>query len=120
MPPPDNTISIVHRIRILHKNLYVIGRKIPKRDKLGLHADIENLCIEILYLSIEAAFKPRSLKRIVLENLRVKIGVLKNLMRTEWELEIIDEKTYIRIAEEIVEISKMATGWLLYITQKGA
>ena len=38
------------------------------------------------------------------------------------ELKIIDTKTYLRLSEQLVEISKMANGWISYIskTQKGA
>lgn len=55
-----------------------------------------------------------------LENLRLKIEVLKHLIRTEHELRIIEEKTYLRLAEQLVEISKMTNGWINFVTQKGA
>jgi hypothetical protein len=46
------------------------------------------------------------------------IEKLKHLVRMEHEMQIIDEKKYIRIAGELVEISKMTTGWLKNVLQK--
>jgi len=113
-PPP-----IIHAIRILHKDLYYISNKISKPDKIGIHANVLTQSIKILKLAVETAFKPRELKRPILEILRVEIEILKHLIRTENELCIIDAKTYLRLAEQLVEISKMTNGWIGY-THKGA
>lgn len=78
------------------------------------------ISIEILSLAIEAAFKAKELKRPTLELLRIKTEVMKNLVRTENELAIIDMKTYVRLSEQLIEISKMANGWISFVTQKGA
>ncbi|MBI2475633.1 MAG: four helix bundle protein [Candidatus Taylorbacteria bacterium] len=103
----------------MHKDIYCIAEKLSKRDKLGIHAQIEKQSLICLSLAVESAFKPKQLKQIPLENLRVQIEMLKHLIRTESELHIITEKTYIRLAEQMVEISKMTNGWLTYTTQKG-
>ena len=70
-------------------------------------------------LSVEAAFRSPQTKTSPLEILRVKISVLKNLIRTEQELGIISEKIYLQLAKQTVEISKMTSGWLKSLTQKG-
>jgi len=111
-------LPIIHAIRILHKDIYCTSNRFSKRDKLGIHATIESLCIEILSLAVESAFKPGYQKKITLESLRLKIEVLKHLVRTENELEIIDQRTYLRIEKQLVEISKMTNGWITYVTQK--
>jgi len=71
-----------------------------------------------LSLAIEAAFQNKCYKKETLEKLRIKNSVLQNLLRTENELKIIEDKTYLRIAEQIMEISKMNNGWINYLTQK--
>ena len=111
-------MPIIHAIRILHKDIYCINKKLSKRDKLGIHATIEALCVEILSLAVEAAFRSKYTKKDALETLRVKVEILKHLIRTEHELEIIQDKTYLRLAEQIVGISKMTSGWISYVTQK--
>jgi hypothetical protein len=100
--------------------LYCIAEKLSKRDKLGIHSQIEKQSIFCLSLAVESAFKPKHLKQNTLEYLRVQIEILKHLVRTEHELGIIPEKTYIRISEQLVEISKMTAGWLAHVlkTQK--
>lgn len=79
---------------------------------------METLCIDILSLAVEAAFRPKHTKKDPLESLRLKIEVLKHLTRTEHEIEIIDNKTYLRLSEQMVEISKMTNGWINFVTQK--
>ena len=105
-------MPIIHDIRILHKDIYSTSEKLSKRDKLGIHTIIESLCLEILSLSVESAFKPRNQKKPVLEGLRIKLEILKHLVRTEHELKVIDAKTYLRLGEQIVTISKMVNGWI--------
>ena len=50
--------------------------------------------------------------------LRIKTNVLKNIVRTEYEIKVIDMRTYIRISEQLVEISKMTNGWINFVTEK--
>lgn len=112
-------MPIIHDIRILYKDIYNISNRLAKNHKLGIHTTIEHKIIEILSLAIESAFKAKNLKQNILEKMRVDIEILKHLVRTENELGIIDMKTYIRISEQIIKISKMTSGWINYITQKG-
>jgi len=83
----------------------------PKRDKLGIHKTIEEKCIIILSNSIDSALSPKEDKIMKLGKLRREIETLKHLIRLEYELKIIKEKTYIYIAEILQKISMMATGW---------
>jgi len=102
-----------------HKEIYEIGIKLPKHHKLGMHATVEKLCLDSLALTLESAFRPPIAKKVTLEMLRIKISVLKNILRTEYELGIINEKIYLRISEQLVEISKMTNGWIKSLTHKG-
>lgn len=69
---------------------------------------------------IRAAFATKIQKLPILERVRVSLEVLKHLVRTEHELRIIDEKTYLRIAALTVETSKMINGWIKYLAQNPA
>jgi len=71
-----------------------------------------------LSLAIEAAYRPKFQKKSSLEILRIRIDVLKHLIRTESELALIDNKKYLQLAEQVVEISKMTNGWINFLTQK--
>jgi hypothetical protein len=97
---------------LLHKDIYSIGRGLPKRDKLGLHKEIESLSIGLFSLLIEASFTPIPVKLEPLERARVKASLLQNLIRTENELGVLGEKTYLRLSESLVTISKDLNGWI--------
>ena len=114
--PPDRKIvaPIISHIQLLYKEIYAIGNQIPKRDKLGLHANIEKICINMLSKSIQASLKDREIKQQTLKELRIEIEILKHLIRIEFELNIIKEKSYLSIQEKLQEISKEAVGWEKY------
>ncbi|HEY4505331.1 MAG TPA: four helix bundle protein [Candidatus Paceibacterota bacterium] len=120
MPPPrsDVDISIIHSIKQVYTIIYQTGKKLPKSDKLGIHAYIEGLARNILELLISASFSYKNKKPEVLEKARILLEVLKHFVRVEYELHIIDEKAYIRIESGIIETSKMTNGWIKYLSQQ--
>lgn len=103
-------------MRQLYKRIYIAGKQLPKGDKLGIHKEIENKTITVFSLVISAVYANKNKKVEILENLRVELEVLKQLIRAEYEIHILPEKSYILISEKIVEASKMTNGWLKYLT----
>ncbi len=99
----------------LYKTIYLVGHTIPKRHRFGLQAKIESLCLEVLNLAITAAFEIKENKKPFLESARVKIEILKRLIRTENELNIIETKIYLDLEQRLQEISKMTNGWIKYL-----
>jgi hypothetical protein len=83
----------------------------PKRDKFGIHKIVEERCILILSNSIDSALSSKNSKIELLGKLRRDIETLKHLIRLEYELNIIKEKTYLSLAHILQDISMMATGW---------
>jgi hypothetical protein len=106
---------LVHHIDELYKIIYSLAGKIPKRDRFGLHAKVEGVCLMILELSIAAAFDPKDRKLISLRSVRTQIEILKRFIRIENDLEIINEKMYIDLEKRLQEISKMTNGWIKYL-----
>lgn len=117
LPPPrdNNDISVIHNIKQVYSIIYRTGKKLSKSDKLGIHAHCEQITRDILQKLITAEFSPTNKKLEILESARILLEVLKHFVRTEHELKIIDEKTYIRIEMLIIETSKMTNGWIKYI-----
>ncbi|MEK7147837.1 MAG: four helix bundle protein [Patescibacteria group bacterium] len=105
---------IIFHIQSFYKEIYIIGSKLPKRDKLGLHAVVEKICIKILTLSIKASLENKGSKQRTLKQLRINIETLKRLIRAELELKIIKENSYLLVQEKLQEISKEAVGWEKY------
>jgi hypothetical protein len=64
---------------------------------------------------IKATFSNKNKKLETLEEARIYLEALKHFIRTEHELHIIDEKSYIRIESCIIETSKITNGWIKYL-----
>lgn len=88
-----------------------MGTKMPKHYKLGIHRLIEEKCLAILSLTIDASLRSKQEKIPYLMTSRREIEILKHLIRMEYEIGIINEKSYILIASLLQNISMMATGW---------
>lgn len=110
---------VVHKTTRLYKDLYKISKGIPKRDKFGIYTKIENTCLDCLDLSIEATLLSKTEKIPILQKLRIKIELLKQLIRLLYELEIINSKKYFYLEQQLLKISKMATKWQQFLTNKG-
>lgn len=84
---------------------------------MGIQRHIEEICLNLFDEIIHAALVAKSRKTPHLETIRMMLEKLKHLIRLEYEMKIIHEKSYIQSQTELVEMSKMATGWLKYVTQ---
>ncbi|MCX6739929.1 MAG: four helix bundle protein [Candidatus Parcubacteria bacterium] len=118
---PAKTFSppaIIHNIADLYKNIYKINKKLPKQDRFGIGKRIEDSCLDCLNLAIEAALSSSENKIVFVSKLRTKIETLKQLIRVQNELTIIPDKTYLDLQNQLQEVSKMATGWQKYLTNK--
>ena len=116
-PPPLLTALVLHIAKV-YKLLYVLGNKLSKRDKLGIHRTIEKTTLRILSQTLHATFAHGIQKIAALETLRIDIEALKLLIRTEHELRIISEKTYFILSHHCIEASKMTNGWLKSLKNK--
>ena len=90
----------------------------PKRDRFGIHAHIETLCLDSLKLSIEAAFRTPKEKLVPLKKLQILIETLKRFVRVAHEIGIYGETVYLATEKNLQEISRMTTGWIKYVTHK--
>lgn len=108
-------MPIVHKITKLYKDVYGLGAKISKRDKFGIYLKVENTCLDLISISIDAALNQKDTKRPLLHQLRIKIETLKQLIRVMNELKIIEDRPYIILEAQLQEISRMAAGWIKYV-----
>ncbi|MCC6934379.1 MAG: four helix bundle protein [Candidatus Yanofskybacteria bacterium] len=106
---------MVHRIFEFYKLFYSIGGKLPKRERYGIYATADRLCISIIEDLIAGALETKALKRAPLVHARLRIEMLKRLIRLMHELKAVPEKWYIATEQELQEISKMLNGWIRYV-----
>lgn len=97
--------------------LHTAGNTLSKRDKLGIHVHIEELALNLFDEIISATLLPKVRKIPFLENARLDIEKMKHLVRMEYEMKIISEKSYISLESELIEASKMINGWLKYASK---
>lgn len=113
---PDRfNIPLVHKICEFYKKIYLFSPKLSKKDRFGIWLKIENVCLDIMNLVIEASFEIRNSKFPLLNSARIKIEILKRLFRIAYELDIIEDKKYLDLESDLQEISKMANGWIKYL-----
>lgn len=86
-----------------------------KRDKLGIHSYIEKEFLKTFSLLVKSSILSKDEKYHTVKQARIEIEILKQLIRTEYELKIITEKVYLQIQNKLQEISKMTNGWLKYL-----
>lgn len=90
-----------------------------KQNKLGIHKVAEECALRIMSFLIDSALRSRLDKAQTLNQARRDIEVLKHLVRLEYELNIIKEKSYISMSHILENISMMTTGWIKSLgTQK--
>jgi hypothetical protein len=108
-------VPLIHKACEFYKKVYLLSFRIPKRDRLGILAKIEDALMEIIKLSITASLAVKTNKFLYLDPIRIKIEVLKNFFRIAYELDIIRQKTYIDMELDLQELSKMTSGWIKYL-----
>lgn len=99
----------------MYKILYIFGKQITKRDRYGVWKRVESLVVEILELTLAAAYSERIRKRPFLESARIKIEILKNIVRNCSEIDIIKDKQYLITLEILVTISKEVNNWIKFL-----
>lgn len=119
--PPDivlnnfKNVPLVHNVCEFYKAIYFLSPKLSKRDRFGIYLKIENTCLEILDLTLEAALESKPNKLPFLFIARVKIEKLKHFFRMMHELKIIETKEYITFETNLQEISKNTNNWITYL-----
>lgn len=76
---------------------------------------METIILEIIDLSIAASLESKNNKFPFLNSTRIKIEMLKNFFRIIHEMEIINQKIYIKLELDLQELSKMTNGWIKYL-----
>ena len=95
-----------------YKHLYENLRTISKRERFTWGERCEKYALDILLLAMRASTKPKFEKRAYVVELSDRIDSLKVLLRLGDDLRILDHKKYIARSGELIEIGKMAGGWM--------
>ncbi len=105
-------IPIFKKAYELTKKLYELRGTVPKHDRYALWQRCENLLLEVLEGILLASQLRKSQKLEPLEQVSVKLNVLRVFLRLAKDLKIMDLKKYGVLEEMIDEIGRMLGGWI--------
>lgn len=84
--------------------------RFPKNLRYSLAQKIDNICLEILELIVQAIYSQT--KRDILQRINLKLDVLRALLQMAFKMQRLIESQYEYISRELLEIGKMVGGWL--------
>lgn len=102
---------IFQRIKEAYLIWVEIINHIPRTQRYTIGSRIENKYLDLLEISYIAYFSKLDEKEKKIAECILTLDILKFLIQTAWEMEIISHKKYEQLAEKLVEIGKMFGGW---------
>lgn len=105
-------IPIFKRAYDLYKTLYGFRALVPKQDRYTLWQRAENAALDVLEGILLAGQKTKGEKLLVLENVSLKLNILRVLLRLLKETKAIDQKRYVTLQISVDEIGRMLGGWI--------
>jgi hypothetical protein len=84
--------------------------RFPKNLRYSLSQKIDNICLDILELIIQAIFSRT--KHNILQQINLKLDVLRSLLQMSFKMQLFSESQYEYISRELLESGKMVGGWL--------
>jgi len=84
--------------------------RFPKNLRYSLAQKIDNICLEILELIVQAIYSQS--KRESPLKINLKLDVLRALIQMAFKMQRLSESQYEYISRELLESGKMVGGWL--------
>jgi len=85
-------------------------QRFPKNLRYSLAQKIDNICIDILELIVQAIYSRT--KKDLLIKINNKLDVLRALFQMSFKMKLLTEAQYEYISRELLESGKMVGGWL--------
>lgn len=89
-------------------------------DRYSIGQKVFELLLEFLVAVHQAQYLPPALKRASLEAISPNFDTVKILIRLARKLEIIDEKKYLALTQELQQIGRMLGGWIKTLPKQDA
>jgi len=121
-PRPISPVSlpVIEKIKSLYAAWIVIHRKIPRTERFGLGARIDNAFLNLLTALRRAAFTETKQKIPLLEISIVKIDDVRFFIQLLWENRLMSNDQYLSFGTEIETIGKMVGGWRKEMIKKNS
>lgn len=96
----------------LYKLLSSFRNTVPKHDRHGLWQRTEEQCLFVIESLFLAGQQNKNKKYEALEQVSVRLNVLRLLVRLAKDTKTIDLKKYVLVQQIIDEIGRMLGGWI--------
>lgn len=103
-------LIILQRTKDLAKYLYISFVKYPKYEKMGFVTDYKKTLFQFLALIIAA--QKKYYKKTTLQDADVQLELLRLFNDLSYDLQFIDEKRYLLVANMTNEIGRLLGGWI--------
>ena len=115
---PQTFLPVIEKLKLLYVSWIMIHRKIPRTERFGLGARIDNAFLDLLTALRRASFSEPKHKLPMLEISVVKIDDIKFFIQLLWENHLISNEQFIFFGNELEMIGKNVGGWRKEIKKK--
>ena len=112
LPPPPTVLPVLDKLKTAYKLWNEYHTIIPKAQRYSLGNRIDEIFIEIIEMTAEAAFLVKTEKIPYVKVAIRKLDTLKILLMILWETKGLEEKKYITMSTTLYEIGRNLGGWL--------
>lgn len=105
---PD--IPIFTKLYDFYKNLTPVITTFPKTKRYTLGQKLDNLVLEIFELLFSIPFSDKKVS--VLQQISVKLDLLKILLRLAKDSQAVNNKKYLELQVILQEVGRMLGGWI--------
>ena len=108
-------MPVIKKLYELYKYTHRLILKFPKHERYTLGEKLERIILDAIEYIAFGNSQPKNFKDGYLVKANAKIEILKVLYRLAFDLEIIEDKEYLKAEECLQEIGKMLGGWIKYL-----
>lgn len=105
-------IPIFAKFYDFYKNLSQFLTNFPKANRYTLGQKTDQISLEIIELTITAAYLTREQKLPILQRISIKLDLLKIMLRIAWETKCLNNNKYQLLTSQLIEIGRMLGGWI--------
>lgn len=111
-------MPIIQRFIAIYKLWDEFKNHFPKKSRYTIGAKIDSLFLDTVELLFIASYLSKEQKLPILQKAGGKLDLLKFFLQITWEMNVLDNKKYIALSEQLNEIGKMLGGWMRGIQNK--
>lgn len=119
-PAGSNIVPVLSRLMSAYKVWFEYLKIFPKTSRYSLGVRIDNLFFEVIESTNTASFCQRTDKLPYVRKAITKLDTLKLILQMAWNLEALDNKKYITLSEQLVEVGRMLGGWGGQLTKQNS